>query len=137
MAAPGLTGDCAMTEHTMAPAAIDLPDTPQQCQQRLVVLQDEIASIRVHIATNDIRRQTARKALDPDWFHRAKTALRLKQTEVMQLTAHMAGLGRRSRRAEFQDTLIDVVRADYGDDEWDRVLQRARDLHHAQELGRG
>ncbi len=90
--APGLGR--RMTEHTVPAAPIDMPETVIGCRKLLAALQDDIASIRVQIATNDIRRQTARKGLDPDWFHRARTALRLKQHEVAQVTVHMASLMR-------------------------------------------
>ena len=100
--APGLS----MTEHTVPAAPINMPETVIGCRKLLASLQDDIASIRVQIATNDIRRQTARKGLDPDWFHRARTALRLKQYEVAQVTVHLANLMRGVRHIHFKDTLI-------------------------------
>ena len=65
-----------MHEHVPAATPIRLPSTLQGCRERLAALQDEIASIRIQIATTDIRRQTEKKSLDATWFHRAKTALR-------------------------------------------------------------
>lgn len=115
-----------MTEHVVPSAQIALPDTVVGCRTLLASLQDDIASIRVQIATNDIRRQTARKGLDPDWFHRARTALRLKQHEVAQVTVHLASLIREARRDRFKDTLIEVLRSDYDDDEWASALDEAR-----------
>lgn len=115
-----------MTEHTVPSAQIVLPETVVGCRKLLASLQDDIASIRVQIATNDIRRQTARKGLDPDWFHRARTALRLKQHEIAQVTVHMASLIREARRDRFKDTLIEVLRSDYDDDEWASALDEAR-----------
>ena len=110
----------------MSAAPIALPDTVEGCQRLLAALQDDVASIRIQIATNDIRRQTARKGLDPDWFHRARTALRLKQHEIVQVTVHMASLIREARRDRFKDTLIEVLRSDYDDDEWASALDEAR-----------
>ena len=118
-----------MTEHTVPSAQIALPDTVVGCRKLLASLQDDITSIRVQIATNDIRRQTARKGLDPDWFHRARTALRLKQYEVAQVTVHLANLMRGVRHIHFKDTLIQVLREEFDDDEWAAVLDEARDRH--------
>jgi len=115
-----------MTEHSVSPAPIAMPDTVEGCQRLLATLQDDVSSIRVQTATNDIRRQTARKGLDPDWFHRARTALRLKQHEIAQVTVHMASLIREARRDRFKDTLIEVLRSDYDDDEWASALDEAR-----------
>ncbi len=68
-----------MQEHASLAMPMRLPSTVQGCRDRLAAVQDEMASIRIQIATTDIRRQTEKKSLDPTWFHRAKTALRLKQ----------------------------------------------------------
>ena len=100
-----------MHEHAPAAAPIRLPSTLQGCRERLAALQDEIASIRIQIATTDIRRQTEKKSLDATWFHRAKTALRLKQQELAQLTTHMAKLNAAEpggHRERFKDALIGV-----------------------------
>ena len=118
-----------MTEHTVPAAPIDMPENVIGCRKLLACLQDDIAAIRVQIATNDIRRQTARKGLDPDWFHRARTALRLKQHEVAQVTAHMASLMRGVRHIHFKDTLIAVLREEFDDGEWAKVVDEARARH--------
>ena len=115
-------------------------DSPAACRERLLALQDEIASIRLQIATADLRRQAARRPVDPDWFHRAKTALRLKQQEVARIQAHLAtrdpgGAGR--RRDRFQDALIEVVRAECDDARWARLLSRARALQASREADHG
>ena len=120
-----------MHEHAPAAAPIRLPSTLQGCRQRLAALQDEIASIRIQIATTDIRRQTEKKSLDATWFHRAKTALRVKQQELAQLTAHMAKLHvaqPHGHRERFKDALIEVLRADCDDERWQAVVTRAREL---------
>jgi hypothetical protein len=75
-----------------APDFIPLPDTASTCRERLVELQGEIASIKTQIATADIARQARRGALDAQWFHRAKTALRFKQQELARVSAHLAAL---------------------------------------------
>jgi hypothetical protein len=101
----------------------------------MAALQGEIASIRIQIATTDIRRQTEKKTLDAAWFHRAKTALRLKQQELAQVTAHLATFDKRAapkHRDAFKDTLIEVVRENCNDQEWAGLVQRARDLHASQ-----
>lgn len=74
------------TLHQHALEPVHLPDSAQGCRERMAALQGEIASIRIQIATTDIRRQSEKKTLDAAWFHRAKTALRLKQQELAQVT---------------------------------------------------
>ena len=129
-----------MQAHPNAQDALCLPDTPHGCRARLAALQDEIAAIRIQIATTDLRRQAERKSLDPDWFHRAKTALRRKQQEAAQITAHLAALNQQgggNRRERFKDTLIAVLRAEHDDARWAEVLERARSLHAEREVDHG
>ena len=114
---------------------VRLPDSAQGCRERMATLQGEIASIRTQIATTDIRRQLEKKTLDPDWFHRAKTALRIKQQELAQVTTRLAGLNEQpivNRREVFKDALIDVVRAQCDDEQWSSLLTRARALSETQ-----
>jgi hypothetical protein len=125
-----------MQEHFHNPEAVRLPDSVQGCRSRMVELMDEIASIRIQIATSDIRRQNEKRTLDPAWFHRAKTALRVKRNELAQVTAQLATLvqptahlPRLTPRDAFKDTLIEVLRSDCDDVQWAGVLQRARELH--------
>ncbi len=123
-----------------APAPVRLPESAQGCRERMTALQGEIASIRIQIATTDIRRQTEKKTLDAAWFHRAKTALRLKHQELAQVGAHLATFDKAvapRRRDGFKDALIEVVREKCNDDEWAVLVRRARDLHAGQEGGHG
>ena len=117
--------------------AMPLPGTPQGCRERLATLHDEIAAIRIQIATTDIRRQSERKTLDPAWFHRAKTALRLKQQEAERIAAHLAALNRAGAREGFKDTLIEVLRAEYDDSRWSVLISRAKSLHAARGAAHG
>lgn len=129
-----------MHEHAQQAAVIRLPDTAQGCRDRLAVLQDEIASIRIQIATTDIRRQVEKKSLDPTWYHRAKTALRLKQQELAQVSARLGHLSTGSgaeRRDRFKDALIEVLRADCDDERWAQALSRARQLQASEEDAHG
>jgi hypothetical protein len=124
-----------MHEHAQALPPIQLPSTLQGCRERLAALQDEIASIRIQIATTDIRRQTEKKSLDAAWFHRAKTALRLKQQEQAQLTAHMGKLNATQpvgSREKFKDALIAVIRSECDDERWQSVISRAKALQVGQ-----
>ena len=124
-----------MPEHFNLQEAVCLPDSAYGCRERMASLQGEIASIRIQIATTDIRRQNEKKTLDAAWFHRAKTALRLKQQELAQVTARLAGLTDRphgSRRDAFKDALIEVVRAQCDDEQWEGLVTRARSLSETQ-----
>ena len=129
-----------MHEHAQQAAVIRLPDTAQGCRDRLAVLQDEIASIRIQIATTDIRRQVEKKSLDPTWYHRAKTALRLKQQELAQVSARLGQLSTGNgavRRDRFKDALIEVLRADCDDERWAQALSRARRLQASEDDAHG
>lgn len=106
-----------------------LPTTVRGCRDRLMVLQDEVAAIRIQIAAGDLRRQAEKKALDPDWFHRARTALRFKRHEMALLQEELHRLGGGSgggQRETFKDALIKVLRADYDEQGWAQALERAR-----------
>lgn len=109
--------------------SLPLPDSAPACRARLVELQGEIASIRTQIATADIERQARRGALDAQWFHRARTALRFKQQEIGRVSAQLAALGGDLRRERFKDTLIGVLREHLPDDAWQSALAVARARH--------
>ena len=122
------------------PPDIRLPESAGACRARLAELQGEIASIRVQIATTDIRRQAEKKPLDAAWFHRAKTALRLKQQESAFVSAHLASFSDTRcnyRRERFKDALIEVLRSNCDDERWAAHLARARELEQTQEAHHG
>jgi hypothetical protein len=54
-----------------------LPATRAATRARLTEIEDAMAAIRTQIAAADLQRQASKKPIDPHWFHRAKTALRL------------------------------------------------------------
>ena len=136
-----------MTDHTMTQdrEALGLPATPAACRERLAMLQDDIASIKTQIATADIRRQAEKKTQDPVWFHRAKTALRLKQQELARVKKQLARLKDReldkvpsaNGRQALKDALIHVCRAACTDEQWDELVHRAKRLHAEQEGAHG
>ena len=136
-----------MTDHNMTQdrEALGLPATPAACRERLAMLQDDIASIKTQIATADIRRQAEKKTQDPVWFHRAKTALRLKQQELARVKAQLASLKDReldsvpaaNRRQALKDALIHVCRSACTDEQWDELVHRAKRLQAEQEGAHG
>lgn len=129
-----------MTDMISPSATAGLPDTLEGCRVRLAHLHSEIAAIRLQISTADLRRQANRQTLDADWFHRAKTALRLKQAEAARLSAHLSTLAQHCgshRRERFKDALIAAMRAECDDTRWTELLQRARQLHDTQEVAHG
>lgn len=104
-------------------ASGQLPDTRAEARARLIEIDDAIAAIRTQIAAADLKRQASRTPIDPDWFHRAKTALRHLERERASLREHMATLP--DGRDRLKDRIIDVVREDYDDEGWARVLRMA------------
>lgn len=105
-----------------APVAAISPGM-SDAQRRLIELDDAIAKIRTQIATADLARQRGRNPIDPDWFHRARTALRHLSRERAELLAQ--GCGRR-RRERLKDALIGVLRERHDPASWDSILAEAR-----------
>ena len=96
-----------------------LPDD----QRRLIEFDDDIAKIRTQIATADLARQRGQKPIDPDWFHRARTALRHLGRERSELLAK--GTGSR-RREKLKDALIGILRERHDPDTWSGILAEAQ-----------
>ena len=110
------------------PAPSRLPANRAEARARLIEIDDGIAAISTQIAAADLKRQASRRPIDPDWFHRAKTAIRHLERERAELREHMATLpGRRDR---LKDHIIAAVRPDYDDTDWAMVLEVA---HRAQD----
>jgi hypothetical protein len=107
-------------------AALELPPSREACRARIAELEDDVAAIKAQIAAADLDRQQRRGAVDPRWFHRAKTALRHKQRQITALQAHLASL--RPPKDALKDQLIEVLRADYDEAGWAAVLDKARQL---------
>ena len=110
-----------------------LPASPAACRARWVMLQDEIAAIRLQLAAADMRRQAMKGKPDAAAFHRAKTALHHKQREVARLRAQLATLEQDhpgAYRERFKDALIAVLRAEFDDTRWANLLARAREVTH-------
>lgn len=106
--------------------ALTAPEPPRsraEARAQIAAIDDSIAAIRTQIAAADMKRQAGRGTLDPDWYHRAKTALRHLQRERAELQAATARLP--GRRDSLKDRIIAVVRADYDDAAWSRVLDEA------------
>ncbi|MDK9720415.1 MAG: hypothetical protein OEL53_04440 [Rhodospirillales bacterium] len=103
---------------------LPIPATPETLRVRMAELKDGIAAIKAQIASADIERQGKGGKLDPRWFHRAKTALRHKQRELEELAARQKVLNT-SARNRLKDRLIEVVREDYDDAEWQDVMDEA------------
>ena len=106
-------------------AALEAANTPglSEDQHRLIELDDAIAKIRTQIATADLARQRAQKPIDPDWFHRASTALRHLSRERAELLAKSSG---RRRRDKMKDALIGLLRERHDPATWDSLLAEAQ-----------
>jgi predicted transcriptional regulator len=104
--------------------AAQLPTSRAEARARLIEIEDAIAAIRTQIGAADLKRQASRTPIDPDWFHRAKTALRHLERERAELRAAMSALPR--DRDRLKDRIIAVVREDYDDAGWARVLDAAQ-----------
>ena len=106
------------------------PATRAEARARLIVIDDGIAAIRTQIGAADLKRQASRTPIDPDWFHRAKTALRHLERERAELRELMITLpGPKDR---LKDHIIAVVRPDYDDEAWAMVIEVARATRDAE-----
>ncbi len=97
--------------------------TREACRDRLGHLHDEIAALKVEIATADMDRQARRGRVDPARFAQAKAELRRKQAEAAEITTLMAR--RPGRKDALKDTLIAVLREGYDEAGWRRVMDEA------------
>ena len=112
------------------PAAASMPATRAEARARFIEIDDAIAAIRTQIAAADLKRQASRAPIDPDWFHRAKTALRHLERERAELRERMITLpGPKDR---LKDHIIAVVRPEYDDEAWAMVLEVARATRDAE-----
>ena len=100
---------------------LDILDGPHK--GRKIFDQLNLVKIRTQIATADLARQRGQKPIDPDWFHRARTALRHLCRERAELLAK--GTGRR-RREKLKDALIGVLRDRHDPETWDGILAEAQ-----------
>ena len=105
-----------------APMAVTSPCLSDD-KRRLIELDDAIAKIRTQIATADLARQRGHKPIDPNWFHRARTALRHLSRERAELLAQ--GTGRR-RREKLKDALIGILRERHDPETWSGILAEAQ-----------
>ena len=103
-------------------AAANAPGVPDDTR-RLIEIEDAIAKIRTQIATADLARQRTARPIDPDWFHRARTALRHLKRERAEILARQGG---RRRRERMKDAIIAVLRERNDDAAWTAVLDEAR-----------
>ena len=103
-------------------AAANAPGLPDDTR-RLIEIEDAIAKIRTQIATADLARQRTAKPIDPDWFHRARTALRHLNRERAEIVARQGG---RRRRECLKDMIIAVLRERHDGAAWSAVLAEAR-----------
>lgn len=112
-----------MTDMTnAAPLAATSSGLPDD-QRRLIELDDAIAKIRTQIATADLARQRGQKPIDPDWFHRARTALRHLSRERAELLAQGTT---RHRREKLKDALIGILRERHDPESWNGILAQAQ-----------
>lgn len=92
-------------------------------QVQIARIDDALSSIKTQISTAELARQHGQKAIDPNWFHRAKTALRHLRRERAELLASKPAS---KRKAAFKDTLIAVLRERFDAKIWQSIIDEAK-----------
>jgi hypothetical protein len=111
--------------NTVAPAGSTAPpSTRAEARGRVALIDDAITAIRTQIAAADMKRQARRGALDPDWYHRAKTAMRHLQRERALLLAQAAALP--GGREQLKDRIIAILRDQHDEAAWAQIVETAR-----------
>ena len=119
-----------MTHHMNVPrVGATTPGLPHAAS-KLNQIDHDIAAIKTQLAAADLRRQAQGRAIDPDWYHKAKTALRHLQAERGQLQD-----AKRFAKQAFKDQLIAVLRESSTQADWQAALAEARkragkEAHH-------
>ena len=91
-----------------------------QCVPHLARDAGELYVFQRTPSSVDVR---ANEPIDPDWFHRARTALRHLSRERAELLAQ--GTGRR-RREKLKDALIGILRERHDPETWEAILAEAQ-----------
>jgi hypothetical protein len=105
-----------------------LPDTHAGCEAEMSDLRADIAAIKIQIADADQIRQAEGIRPDRLWLRAAKTALLHKQRRYDAVRAHQAVLrGGINARLEMFRAIIDIVRADYDDNDWEEIIEEAKE----------
>jgi hypothetical protein len=95
------------------------PATESEARTRITELNMAILSIEDQIKTQEIT-----NGIDPAWFRKASTSRRFKTFELQRLKDWVED--KNSRGVSLSDHIVDIVRADYNDDEWADIYADAR-----------
>lgn len=99
------------------------PVSRADLRKRIAEIDNAMAAIRAQIAACDLQRQVKKKPIDPQWFHRAKTALRHLQSERAEFHRHMITLPQ--QKDGLKDCLIAVLRERHEESAWARIMDDA------------
>lgn len=113
-------------------------ETPTDLQAHLTKLNadlsdidDRRAAIKGQIEQAQARRQTTGERADPDWFRRAKGALRHLGVERNDLCREIGETNRRLREvngSQNRNTFYVAVRETVDDPTWERIVYRHQQL---------
>lgn len=96
------------------------PRSIPEARKRIADLDYDIAHIDQQFAARD-----ARGGGDPDWRHRASRARMMKDLERSRLLIWLDEQRKDSSEA-FLRAVVDIVKADYEEEEWRDILSEAR-----------
>ena len=119
-----------------APAGKTMPATRAECRAAIDQLHRDADAdaVKAEIAAADLQRQAKLGNMDPRWRHRARAAIRRKRQHITALTARLQMLAPDlGRKAGFKDCVIEVLRDEFDEEEWQGFLDRANTLHEQRE----
>ena len=117
-----------MTSHRRNTPVV-MPDTLAECELLMDQISADCTTVRGQVDAAKAAQKATGRYADPQWFHRASTALRWMNRDRQRLQDHMAALRRAARAAqpEQQDALlIAALRAQGGEEVFLACAERVR-----------
>ncbi|WP_296271745.1 hypothetical protein [Pseudomonas sp. UBA6323] len=106
-----------------------MPDNLAEAQALMERLSADCNHVRAQVGAAKAEQKASSRYADPNWFHRANTALRWMNRDRQRLQDHIALLRREARQAESQSgdqVLIALLRARVGEQTFQELALIAR-----------
>ena len=90
-------------------------------------LDEEIARIKSQLELADLNRREFGEMADPDWYRRAKYALRIKGMSVQAIQTELAER-KLEQRVSLENSFIEAAREELNRDVFDKIMKQARTM---------